>query len=220
MRRPAGPFPLASLFLILATSCGGLTASPSGADAGPATSGSSGSGTSSSDGGTGSGGGSGSSSGASSGSGGSSGGTAYDGGPCPNVDLSTIQDVNAGAAAVAGRWAACERVENLHMFGNNPADTVGLEFGPATSGGGGCAAGGSPCLGGDLYLLVQGPNGLERGQGIDYHIYYALTPGFLWLYEMPTNGSWSTAYSASSNPRVLDVQSTGYNSGTILVGIP
>lgn len=44
--------------------------------------------------------------------------------------------------------------------------------------------------------------------------------GFLWLFEMPTNGSWSTAYSASSNPRVLDVQSTGYNSGTILVGIP
>jgi hypothetical protein len=205
MRRTRVAFALTSVLLLLAASCGGQTVSPPGDDAGPA---------------TGSGGGGTSSSGSGSSGGSSSGDTAYDGGPCPNVTLSAIQDINTGASAVSGRWAACERVENLHMFGNDPADTVGLEFGPATSGGGGCAGSGSPCLGGDLYLLVQGPDGLERGQGDDYHIYFALTDGFLWLFEMPTNGSWSTAYSASSNPRVLDVQSTGYNSGTILVGIP
>jgi hypothetical protein len=119
------------------------------------------------------------------------------------------------ASDVAGRWAACAGVENLHGFGTNPADTVGLEFGPATT----CGAGGSPCLGGDLYLLVQGPTGLVRGQGPDYHIYYSCSDGyFVWL-EMPTNGSWSTAMSASRNPRVLDIQSSGYNNGTTLVGI-
>ncbi len=136
------------------------------------------------------------------------------------MSLAPVQDSQTCASDVAGRWAACAGVDNLHNFGSNPADTVGLEFGPATTDGGGCAAGGSPCLGGDLCLLVQGPTGLVRGEGPDYHIYYACSDGFFWLFETPTNGSWSTAMSASTNPRVLDIQSTGYNSGTTLVGIP
>lgn len=198
-----------------AVSCGGQTASLPPSDAGPGGDSSSSSGGGSST----------SSSGASTSST-SSGGPVdasnlpFDGGPCPGVSLEQIYDAAVGAADVAGRWEACAGVENLHGFGNNPADTVGLEFASATSGGGGCVGAAPPCLGGDLYLLVQGASGLVRGQGPDYHIYYAFSGGEFWLFETPSNGSWSTAISASTNPRVLNIASTGYNSGTTLVGIP
>ncbi|HEX8792129.1 MAG TPA: hypothetical protein VF765_14345, partial [Polyangiaceae bacterium] len=143
----------------------------------------------------------------------------FDGGSCPDVSLGPLQSAEMCASVVAGRWVACAGVENLHGFGKNPADTVGLEFGPASTTGGGCGAINAPCLGGDLYLLVQGPTGLVRGSGPNYQIFYACSSAYLWLFQTPDNGSWSTAMSASTNPRVLDIQSTGYNNGTTLVGI-
>jgi hypothetical protein len=69
-------------------------------------------------------------------------------------------------------------------------------------------------------LLVQGPNGLVRGPGPRYQILYECSDGEFWWLQTPNNGSWSTAMSASTNPRVLDIQSSGYNNGTTLIGIP
>ncbi len=215
--------------LLASAACGGLTAAPPtrAADAGPPTSagagtsptGSAGAGAGGGSTGTGSGG---VSADASSQGGASTGGQDAGGSPpsvfpCPDATLEPIVDPSVGAAFVAGRWGACAGVENLHGFGSNPSDVVGLDFGGATPGGGGCAT--RACLGGDLYLLVQGATGLVRGPGAPYHIYYELSGTELGLVDGSKSGSWTTAYSGSTSPRELDIQSTGYNTGTKLVAV-
>jgi len=192
MLRGPLPFALASVLLILAASCGGR-ALPEG-DAGAVTmpSGSSGGAQDSS----GSSGGS-SSSGDADGDG--DGGVSFDAG-CPGGTFSGVIDLYTCASDVAGRWAGCagSSAETLHRFGNSPADTVGLEFGPATMSGGGCSASSSTCEGGNLYFLVQGPTGLVRGEGSEYQASYACSAEFFWL---SNSGARSTAESLNApNP--------------------
>jgi hypothetical protein len=139
------------------------------------------------------------------------GGVSFDAG-CPSGSLGPVENIYKCASDVAGRWAACDgsSAESIHRFGNGPADTVGLEFGPATTSGGGCSATSLPCVGGNLYFLVQDPTGLVRGQGPDYQASYACSEVFFWL---SSSGSRSNAVGLyapqSTDPDLLAITWTG-----------
>jgi hypothetical protein len=174
----------------------------------------------------GSGGGTGSSGAASSSSstGGGSLGAALDA-SCPTSVLSALLSVSDAASAIAGRWQICTGVENVIKFGA-PGDTVGIEFTQPTTNGGSCVAwsGGGPCMGGYIYFLVQGTGGLVRGQGNAYQKWYALFGSGagteLALNQTPTNGSWTTAVSASASPREFYIETIDYTDGARLVPAP
>jgi hypothetical protein len=194
---------------------GGYCTSASGSSsgiAGPDASGSSGGGTSSS----GSGG---------SGSGSSSSGGVPEGGMCPMTATQAIASLSDAANDVAGQWSICEGLQNV-VGSWAPSDTFGMEFTPATNGGGSCGEWGSPCMGGLIYFLVQGSNGLVRGQTNAYQIWYALASNLagsgagLALNMTPTNGSWTTSISYSATPREFWIESTGYQGGARLIPAP
>ncbi len=176
---------------------GGYCTSASGSSsgiAGPDASGSSGGGTSSSG-----------SGGSNSGSGGSSSsGGVPEGGMCPTTVTQAVASLSDAANDVAGQWSICEGLQ--YVVGSwAPSDAVGMEFTPATNGGGSCGEWGSPCMGGLIYFLVQGSNGLVRGQTNAYQIWYALASNLagsgvgLALNMTPTNAE--AGPRASATPR-------------------
>jgi hypothetical protein len=59
----------------------------------------------------------------------------------------------------SGTWHACSGIQKV--FPGAPADTVGIEFGaPGLKGGG------------NVYYLIEGASGPERGAGFDYQLTY------------------------------------------------
>jgi hypothetical protein len=162
---------------------------------------------------------------AGSGSDGGDTGDATNGGTCPPAGLVETFDTLAHAsAAITGRWQVCTGEQNLAQFA--PADSVGLEFGPASSGGGVCPQWSptAPCLGGALYFLVAGPTGLTRGAGRMYQYEYGLmgdpTSDPQLEFVSAWGGSWGTTFRYSPAPRELDVASFGYQGGATMVSIP
>jgi hypothetical protein len=136
----------------------------------------------------------------------------------PEQPIVTIAD---GETAVAGRWQICTGLSRLQAFaGAN--DIVGMEFAPATDGGGDCQPG-DTCAGGDLYFLVSGSSGPVRGQGFAYQATYALialgSSLQLNLSNSP-NGFADTSILYSLSPRELDFTSLGLNDGATLQAIP
>jgi hypothetical protein len=59
--------------------------------------------------------------------------------------------------SLAGRWFFCPGGGRVYVA---PADTVGVEYGPVGA------------KGGNMYYLVWGSSGLERGAGFDYQLTY------------------------------------------------
>ena len=110
----------------------------------------------------------------------------------------------------------CDYLSSLFP-GWAPSDTVGMEFTPATAGGGSCGSG-PGCLGGLVYFLVQGTSGITRGNGNRYQIWYSTdTTLELTLAQAPNNGTWSTSVSVSSNPREFWIEQLSYMNGPRLV---
>jgi hypothetical protein len=151
------------------------------------------------------------------GTGSSSGGVPDDAGAvCPTVVLQAPQSVQDIVSAVQGSWMVCDYLSSLFPSWA-PTDTVGMEFTPATAGGGSCGA--DPgCMGGLVYFLVQGSSGLTRGNGNRYQIWYSVDTSLeLTLAQAPNNGTWSTSVSASSNPREFWIEQLSYMNGPRLV---
>jgi hypothetical protein len=73
------------------------------------------------------------------------------------------------ATALTGRWQICAGRGNTFPA---PADMIGVEFGSASV----QQRAFGPVIGGDLYYLVAGANGPERGAGFDYQLTYDVTP--------------------------------------------
>jgi len=78
-------------------------------------------------------------------------------------------DVQA-AAALTGQWQLCAGKGNT--FPTAPSDTIGVEYGPASV----QQRAYGTAIGGDMYYLVAGPNGPQRGAGFDYQLTYDVTP--------------------------------------------
>lgn len=75
----------------------------------------------------------------------SDGGTAT----CPSPSsVITPDSISQLASTVQGSWQVCTGLENLQAFAGAD-DVVGMQFGPATSNGGGCNDP-SDCSGGEL----------------------------------------------------------------------
>lgn len=142
---------------------------------------------------------------------------------CPAASSpQAVSSPSAGATVFPGRWQVCSGEANVLAF-TQTSDVVGMEFGPATSGGGYCGTE-TDCLGGPLYYLVQGDAGaLVRGQGFAYQAAYELSGEgnefFLDLSPQP-NGGWTTSVLYSSTPQEIDITSLGYNTGAVLVALP
>lgn len=227
MRRALLLLPIPFLTMPLIASCGGRTTE--GGGSAPSSSSSSGSASSaSSSGGSSSSGSGGETSDGGGGSSSSGGDLAYDGGSCPAATIEQVASPADAPAAVAGRWQVCAGLSNVLAFGA-PSDTVGMEFTQATSGDAACAGNNEPCVGGEIYYLVEGSSGLVRGQGAAYQIWYSLwgeasdpmgASVSLDLQQTPSGGSWTTAFGASASPRELDIESIGYNTGATLVAVP
>jgi hypothetical protein len=91
----------------------------------------------------------------------------------PAGAVQTISTPTEAYAALVGRWLLCPTPYSA--FGEVPADAIGVEYGPAVEGDAACALTGGVggnCGGGNMYYLVQGPSGPERGQGFAYELTY------------------------------------------------
>jgi hypothetical protein len=117
-------------------------------------------------------------------------------------------------AVLEGRWGLCA---GPWGFGA-PSDVIGVEFGPAST---------EPTpwgstVGGDLYYLVSGPSGPERGSGFAYQLKYDVGPSGssvqLSIHPTPNSGFGGTLrYSAC--PREIDLRLMYQDTGTLLVPI-
>jgi hypothetical protein len=88
-------------------------------------------------------------------------------------------------AAMEGRWLFCSPGD-WHE-GGVPADTIGVEFGPAVVGDASCGVtgGGGNCGGGAMRFLVQGPTGPVPGSGFGYGWTYDIDPTYLQINVHP-----------------------------------
>jgi hypothetical protein len=115
--------------------------------------------------------------------GGAGGSNPTDGGVCYaacGTPAGTVQAFSSNIevyAALVGSWQICSG--GGKVFANAPEDTRGIEFGPPGE------------KGGDVYYLVQGASGLERGAGFDYQLTYDVSQSgsFLQLNLHPTPNS-------------------------------
>jgi len=122
--------------------------------------------------------------------------------------------VEEAYAVLEGRWGLCA---GPWGFGA-PADVIGVEFGPGSSE----PRGSGLTVGGDLYYLVSGPSGPERGSGFDYQLKYDVSASGsllqLNIHPAPNSGfGGSIRYSAC--PVELELNLMYQNAGRILVPI-
>jgi len=147
-----------------------------------------------------------------------------DGGNCtttatcstPAGPLYTFTSVSDVYSAMVGTWQICPGAGNI--FATAPADTIGVEYGPASAQ---VTANGST-VGGNMYFLVQGPNGPVRGAGFDYQLTYDIPPvggpDFFQLYMHPDPMSgFVTALRYSPCPRELQIEGDFDTSSSVLV---
>jgi hypothetical protein len=125
-----------------------------------------------------------------------------DGGACyaacgtPAGTVATFSSAQALYAVLVGRWFFCSGEDGRKVYGGAPADVVGVEYGPPAE------------KFGDMYYLVWGPNGLERGAGFDYQLTYHISESVggdgtvslqLNNHPLPNSGFW-TRFRYSSCP--------------------
>lgn len=132
----------------------------------------------------------------------------------------TIEQVTSQQQAygmIEGRWLICadsgDAGLSAFIMAGAPSDTVGLEFGPATIVDASCGATGTVgCGGGNLYYLVNGPNGPVRGTGFAYQGTYNIDTGEdafqLNLHDAPNEG-YPTHIIYSPCPTELELEFLG-----------
>ncbi len=126
----------------------------------------------------------------------------------------TPSRIEEAYAVLEGRWGLCA---GPWGFGA-PSDVIGVEFGPASTA---PTANGST-VGGDLYYLVAGPSGPQRGTGFDYQLKYDVSQSgsLLQLNIHPTpNSGFGGSIRYSACPRELQLNLMYQSAGRILVPI-
>jgi hypothetical protein len=139
---------------------------------------------------------------------------------CPISVLQAITTVADTVSTVEGKWVVCDGLQNLTTWA--PSDTVGIEFTTGVEDGGSCNESIGQCLGGLIYFLVQGPNGLERGPTNDYQKYYSVyQENATWVQfnfnEFPNNGGTGSSVSYSPSPLEFSLDDFNYTSGVRLI---
>jgi len=100
--------------------------------------------------------------------------------------------------AIVGRWLICG--DGVALFVGAPVDTIGVEYEAPTTAG--------AILRGNMYYLINGPDGVVRGEGFDYQLTYDVGPQDptegpplqLNMHPTPTSGIGS-AFKYSPSPR-------------------
>jgi hypothetical protein len=86
--------------------------------------------------------------------------------------VATITTTAQFYAHFVGRWLICGSGQQ-DAFGARPADVIGVEY---TEPRAVDIPGGGSYLQGDMYYLVEGASGPERGKGFDYQWKYEVEP--------------------------------------------
>lgn len=120
--------------------------------------------------------------------------------------------------AMAGQWEICAGAGRT--FPTAPADTIGVEYtlGSATP-----TANGST-VGGNMYYLVQGAAGPERGAGFDYQLTFDVSPEGpgqwqLNMHPMPNSG-FGGSFRYSPCPREFQISGGSANPGDRAILVP
>ena len=89
---------------------------------------------------------------------------------------------------------------------NAPSDVIGVEFGPAST----APTDGGSTVGGDMYYLVAGPSGPQRGSGFAYQLKYDISPegpaAFQLNMHPAPNSGFGGAFRYSPCPREFEVE--------------
>lgn len=121
--------------------------------------------------------------------------------------------------AIVGRWLICG--DGLAAFGKAPADAIGVEYAAPTLQEVGDGA--DAILRGDMYYLVQGSGGPERGQGFAYQLTYDVggdaKPSQLNMHQTPTSG-FGGSFLYSACPREWQLDGGSANPGATAVLVP
>jgi hypothetical protein len=142
----------------------------------------------------------------------------------PPSSLITPDSASELASAVQGTWQLCTGLETLQaLIGAD--DIVGMWFGPVTSDGYACTGSPEPCLGGDLFYLVQGASGLVRGSGFAYQSTYQITTDGPSVHLGVVDGSggrWGTSARYSTDPHELVIANIGATTsgGSTMIAVP
>ena len=113
--------------------------------------------------------------------------------------------------ALVGLWRICGGPGTVYP--GAPTDTIGVEYGPASAE---PTASGST-VGGNMYYLVQGTNGPERGPGFDYQLTYDVSPQGngtfqLNMHPMPNSG-FGGGFRYSPCPEQFEIQGGSVSPG-------
>lgn len=84
----------------------------------------------------------------------------------PAGTLATLNTTKEFYDAIVGRWLIC--AGGLDAFGGEPSDVIGVEYATPTMDG--------EILRGNMYYLVDSPDGVVRGAGFDYQLTYDVSP--------------------------------------------
>ncbi len=113
------------------------------------------------------------------------------------MPLTTIEDAYA---AMEGTWDTCA------AWPEAPSDVIGVEFGPAST----APTDGGSTVGGDMYYLVAGPSGPQRGSGFAYQLKYDISPegpaAFQLNMHPAPNSGFGGAFRYSPCPREFEVE--------------
>jgi hypothetical protein len=109
-----------------------------------------------------------------------------------------------------GKWRFCGQ------FPNAPSDAVGVQYGPAST----APTPNGGTVGGDMYLLVDGPSGPVPGQGFAYQFTYDVSPegpGSFQLNMFQNGGGFGGPFVYSPCPRELQLTNDFNPDMTLLV---
>jgi hypothetical protein len=108
----------------------------------------------------------------------------------PAGDVQQIGSIDAAYTVMQGRWEFCD--DAWLTSAGAPSDAIGVDFAPAsrepTSSG--------STVGGQMYYLVAGPSGPQRGQGFAYQLTYDISPegsdssSQINIHPAPNSGFW------------------------------
>lgn len=135
-----------------------------------------------------------------------------------------LQTEQAFYTAIIGRWLICG--DGLAVFGGAPADVIGVEYAAPTLVQLPFAPPGLR-LSGDMYYLVDGPDGVERGQGFDYQLTYDVSvdsagnprPIQLNMHPAP-NAGFGGSFRYSPCPRQWELSGGSANPGDEAILVP
>jgi hypothetical protein len=119
-------------------------------------------------------------------------------------------------AALLGRWQFCG---STGAFPGAPSDTIGVEYDSPAPGDPACLTNENSCGDGNMYYLVAGSNGPQRGAGFAYQLTYDLyyEGGYnIAMHPTPNSGFGSpVVYS----PCPTELYFTWYGASTVLVPV-